>query len=93
MAYLYCNEDALTFFVGGDNFVALCPDLRAEAYDSAIDHVEAETGVEFRVGVATAATAQTANGAKHALEVSREDRLTRCLDKSPAVLPRHQSDD
>ena len=75
-AHMYEANDALTFFVGGDNAIAVCPDLSPEAYEAAIDHVEDETGVELQVGVGHGPTAREAGmDAKHALEACRREGM------------------
>ncbi|WP_396612883.1 GTP cyclohydrolase III [Haloferax sp. S1W] len=72
MRYLRTEYGALSFFVGGDNIIAVTPDLTASQYRAAIDHVEAEAGVELKVGVGTASNAHEAGfAAKHALEDCR----------------------
>jgi GTP cyclohydrolase IIa len=72
MRYLRAEYGGLSFFVGGDNMIAVVPDLDAAAYADVIDVVEAETGVVLKVGVGTASTAQAAGyAAKHALEECR----------------------
>jgi GTP cyclohydrolase IIa len=72
MRYLRAEYDGLSFFVGGDNMIAVVPDLDAAAYADVIGVVEAETGVVLKVGVGTAGTAQAAGyAAKHALEECR----------------------
>ena len=74
MRYMRRANDALSFFVGGDNVIAVAPSLSAEAYLDAIEHVEDTVDVELQVGVGTASTAHEAGmAAKHALEVCRED--------------------
>jgi GTP cyclohydrolase IIa len=74
MRYLRETHDSLSFFVGGDNIIATCPDLDAEQYHDAIDHVSEAVGVELKVGVGRAANAQSAGmAAKHALETCRYD--------------------
>ncbi|PSP54446.1 GTP cyclohydrolase IIa [Halobacteriales archaeon QS_1_67_19] len=74
MQYMRRAHDGLSFFVGGDNVIALCPDLSEPAYRDAIEHVERTAEVELKVGVGEAATAQSAGmAAKHALELCRED--------------------
>lgn len=74
MQYLRRAHDGLAFFVGGDNVIAICPDLNEAAYRDAIDHVERTAEVELKVGVGRAATAQPAGmAAKHALEACREN--------------------
>ena len=73
MRYMRRAHDSLSFFVGGDNVIAVCPTLGAPEYHDAIDHVQETVGVELKVGVGQARTAQTAGmTAKHALEECRE---------------------
>ncbi|WP_049984903.1 GTP cyclohydrolase III [Halobellus rufus] len=74
MRYLREEYGALSFFVGGDNIISICPAMDADDYREAIDHVEAEAGVELKVGVGTAETPHEAGmDAKHALERCRHD--------------------
>ena len=74
MRYMREAHDSLSFFVGGDNVIAVCPALDAADYHDAIDHVYQDVDVELKVGVGRAATAQSAGmDAKHALEHCRED--------------------
>ncbi|MFD1645340.1 GTP cyclohydrolase III [Haloarchaeobius litoreus] len=74
MRYMYEAHDSLSFFVGGDNIIAVCPDLDAPAYDDAIEHVREETGIPLRVGVGEGSTPHDAGyAAKHALEVGRAE--------------------
>ncbi|WP_440990108.1 GTP cyclohydrolase III [Haloarchaeobius baliensis] len=74
MRYMYQAHDSLSFFVGGDNIIAVCPDLDAAAYDDAIEHVQQETGIPVRVGVGEGSTPHDAGfAAKHALEVGRAE--------------------
>ena len=74
MRHLYREHDGLAFFVGGDNAIAICPDLPAEAYRSTIDHVREETGVPLQVGVGSGRRAGDAGmEAKHALERCRAE--------------------
>jgi GTP cyclohydrolase IIa len=74
MEYMRRAHDGLSFFVGGDNIIAVCPDLDAAAYEDAIQHVQDTVEVELKVGVGQAANPQTAGmTAKHALEECRED--------------------
>lgn len=73
MRYMRSNGDALSFFVGGDNIIGVCPDLDQDTYHAAISHVEEATGVALRVGVGAGRFAQPAGmAAKHALEDCRE---------------------
>jgi GTP cyclohydrolase IIa len=72
MRYMRRAHDALSFFVGGDNIIAVCPSMTESEYVDAIDHVRDEVGVELKVGVGRARTAQAAGmSAKQALEECR----------------------
>ena len=63
---------SLSFFVGGDNIISVCPDLDASAYREAIEHVAEAVDVELKVGVGRAESAHAAGmAAKHALEDCR----------------------
>lgn len=74
MQYLRRAHDALSFFVGGDNVIAVCPEMDESEYLDTIDHVRRDANVDLKVGVGRARTAQAAGmDAKHALEVCRED--------------------
>ena len=74
MQYFRRAHEGLAFFVGGDNVIAVAPDLDAPAYEDAIQHVRDTAEVELKVGVGQAANAQTAGmAAKHALEDCRDD--------------------
>jgi GTP cyclohydrolase IIa len=67
-------HDSMAFFVGGDNVIAICPAVGEAGYRDAVAHVEDAVGVELKVGVGRARTAQTAGmDAKHALEDCREN--------------------
>jgi GTP cyclohydrolase IIa len=73
MKYMRYAHDSLSFFVGGDNVIAVCSALDREDYRDAIDHVQETVGVELKVGVGRGRTAATAGmDAKHALEECRE---------------------
>ena len=77
MRYMREEHDALSFFVGGDNIIAVCPALSATQYHDAIAHVEESVGVELKVGVGAGTNAHDAGfAAKHALEVCRHDGTT-----------------
>ncbi|MCT9097895.1 GTP cyclohydrolase IIa [Haloarchaeobius sp. HME9146] len=66
------RHGALTFFVGGDNAIAVCPAGTTE-FGTTIDRVQERTGTHWRVGVGHGATAHEAGmAAKHALEAGRE---------------------
>ena len=72
MRYMREAHDSLSFFVGGDNVIAVCPDLDAADYRDAIDHVHDEVDVELKVGAGRGERAQDAGmAAKHALEDCR----------------------
>ncbi|MDZ7745763.1 MAG: GTP cyclohydrolase IIa [Halobacteriales archaeon] len=74
MKHMRTAHDGLSFFVGGDNIIAVCPEMDAAAYQSAIDHVRDDVSVELKVGVGRAKTAQAAGmDAKHALEICRHE--------------------
>ncbi|WP_246985398.1 GTP cyclohydrolase III [Halorientalis marina] len=74
MRHMREAHDSLSFFVGGDNIIAVCSSLTREDYQDAIDHVNDAVDVELKVGVGRSAVAQTAGmAAKHALESCRED--------------------
>lgn len=77
MRTLHDDHDGLGFFVGGDNVVALVPDLSAGEYEAVIERVREEAGVDLKVGVGAGYSATDAGmAAKHALEVCREDGTT-----------------
>lgn len=72
MRYMRRAHDSLSFFVGGDNVIAVCPNLDEEAYEDAIQHVEETVEVELKVGVGQGRVPQDAGmDAKHALETCR----------------------
>ncbi len=74
MRYMRRAHDSLSFFVGGDNIIAVCEAVDREGYADAIEHVHEAVGVDLKVGVGRATTAQEAGmAAKHALETCRED--------------------
>jgi GTP cyclohydrolase IIa len=74
MRYMREAHESLSFFVGGDNVIAVCSALVADDYRDAIDHVNSAVGVDLKVGVGQARAAQTAGmAAKHALETCREN--------------------
>jgi GTP cyclohydrolase IIa len=65
---------SLSFFVGGDNVIAVCPALEKADYEGAIDHVSDAADVELKVGVGRGETAADAGmHAKFALEDCRAD--------------------
>jgi GTP cyclohydrolase IIa len=72
MRYLREQHGGLSFFVGGDNIIAVVPTLEDDDYRDAIAHVEESVGVDLKVGVGTGTTAHDAGmAAKHALETCR----------------------
>jgi len=72
MRHLREEHGGLSFFVGGDNIIAVTPEMTSEDYRDAIDHVEEAVGVELKVGVGRGASAHEAGmTAKHALEECR----------------------
>ncbi|MFO7925961.1 MAG: GTP cyclohydrolase III [Halobacteriota archaeon] len=75
MRYMRRAHDSLSFFVGGDNIIAVCDAVDEAGYLDAIDHVREAVGVDLKVGVGTDRTAQAAGmAAKHALETCRDER-------------------
>jgi len=74
MKHMHVAHDSLSFFVGGDNIIAICPGLSEDDYAEAVEHVSEAAGVDLRVGVGAGASAHDAGmGAKPALEIARED--------------------
>lgn len=74
MRYMRQAHDSLSFFVGGDNVIAVCAAMGEAEYQDAITHVKEAVDVQLKVGVGTAEAAQPAGmAAKHALEVCREE--------------------
>ncbi len=74
MKHMREANDSLSFFVGGDNVIAVCSGMDEQAYRAAIDHVHEAVGVELKVGVGRSRTPQDAGmTAKHELERCRED--------------------
>ncbi|GGL42988.1 GTP cyclohydrolase IIa [Halarchaeum grantii] len=74
MRVLHDEYGGLGFFVGGDNVVAIVPELDRAAYEAVIEHVRAEADMSLKVGVGSGHTATDAGlAAKHALERCRED--------------------
>jgi GTP cyclohydrolase IIa len=73
MRYMYDSHDSLSFFVGGDNVITVCPALDGADYWDAIEQVRGAVDVELKVGVGRGRTAQRAGmTAKHALEDCRD---------------------
>jgi GTP cyclohydrolase IIa len=74
MQHLHDEYGALAFFVGGDNVIAVCPELTESDYEAIIEHVEATADVTLQVGVGSGTSAHDAGmGAKHGLEECREN--------------------
>lgn len=83
MRYMRSAHDSLSFFVGGDNIIAVCRSLTETEFADAIDHVLEEVGVKLKVGVGCATTAQQAGmTAKHALEDCRNEMIDVCVATS-----------
>jgi GTP cyclohydrolase IIa len=76
MRHMREQHDSLSFFVGGDNVIAVCPDLDADAYRDTVDHVSEAVDIELKVGVGRGRDAQDAGmDAKHALETCRAEGI------------------
>ena len=74
MRHMREEHASLSFFVGGDNVIAVCPDLDEDEYHEAIAHVRDAVGVELKVGVGRGRVAADAGmAAKFALEECRAD--------------------
>jgi GTP cyclohydrolase IIa len=74
MQYMRTEEHSLSFFVGGDNIIAVCDTVSEPGYLDAIEHVRESVGVDLKVGVGLDRTAQAAGmAAKHALETCRKE--------------------
>ncbi|MDJ1433496.1 GTP cyclohydrolase III [Halostagnicola sp. A-GB9-2] len=74
MRHMRHSHESLSFFVGGDNIIVVCPNLEEADYREAIEHVAEAVDVELQVGVGRGADAHNAGmAAKHALETCRAD--------------------
>jgi len=74
MQYMRRAHDSLSFFVGGDNVIAVCPALDATRYRDAIAHVREAADVDLKVGVGRGRSAAEAGmAAKRALEDCRHE--------------------
>ncbi len=83
MEYMRTAHGALSFFVGGDNIIAVCPELTAADYQAAVEHVETDVDVELQVGVGRGESAHKAGyAAKHALEDCRFSGTTVEIDQT-----------
>ena len=72
MRHMRERHDSLSFFVGGDNVIAVCPALGPAEYREVVEHVSAAVDVDLKVGVGRGELAQDAGmDAKHALETCR----------------------
>ncbi len=81
MKHMRRAHDSLSFFVGGDNIISVCPDLDSEAYHEAIEHVSETVDVQLKVGVGKGKNPSDAGmDAKHALETCRATGDTVELD-------------
>lgn len=85
--HLYRTHDALSFFVGGDNVVSICPAMDEQAYHDVIDHVTESVGIPFRVGVGAGRTAHKAGlAAKYGLERGRERKQSVVITEQPQTV-------
>jgi GTP cyclohydrolase IIa len=74
LRYMRAEHDALSFFVGGDNIIAVCPDLDESDFETTIETMRETADVELQVGVGDGRSPHQAGmAAKHALEVCRHD--------------------
>jgi GTP cyclohydrolase IIa len=77
MRHMRRTRDSLSFFVGRDNVIAVCPVLEAAAYREAVEHVREAADVDLKVGVGRGASAAEAGmAAKGALETCRAEGTT-----------------
>jgi GTP cyclohydrolase IIa len=75
MEYMRDACGGLSFFVGGDNIIAVCPTLDPTTYRAAIEHVREDVAVDLKVGVGRGKSAHEAGyAAKHALEDCRDNQ-------------------
>ncbi|PSQ42714.1 GTP cyclohydrolase IIa [Halobacteriales archaeon SW_5_68_122] len=75
MRYMRKAHDSLSFFVGGDDVIAVCEAVDHEGYADAVEHVREAVG-DLKIVVGRAQTAQAAGiAAKHALETCREEDI------------------
>lgn len=71
--HLFSEYDSVAQFVGGDNMIAVCPQMTQDQFGQIISHVRDQTGVKYQVGVGTGPTAHAAGAhAKAGLEHCRE---------------------
>lgn len=84
--HMHDAHGALTFFVGGDNVIAVTPALDQPAFRDAIEHVQEIADIDLKVGVGEGATATDAGmAAKEALEHCRETGDDVKLGAEPAA--------
>jgi len=82
MSHMREAHDALSFFVGGDNVIAVCPAMTDEDYRGAIEHVRDAVDVDLKVGVGRGRVAADAGmAAKHALEECRATGVDVTIDE------------
>ncbi|WIV67277.1 GTP cyclohydrolase III [Natrialbaceae archaeon AArc-T1-2] len=82
MKHMRHAHGSLSFFVGGDNVIVVCPDLERADYEDAIGHVQAEADVTLQVGVGRGESAHAAGmSAKHALERCRAEETRVAFDR------------
>ncbi|MFB6141006.1 MAG: GTP cyclohydrolase III [Halosimplex sp.] len=85
MRYMRRAYDSLSFFVGGDNVIAVCSEMTPGDYRDAVDHVREAVDVDLKVGVGRGAVARDAGmAAKHALEECRATGEDVHVDRSLA---------
>jgi GTP cyclohydrolase IIa len=84
--YLREAHDAVAYFVGGDNVIAVCPEMDHRDYEATIEAVLDRAGVELQVGIGTGEDAAEAGmEAKHALEQCRYEGTR--IKGAPAPTP------
>lgn len=70
---LQSTHESIAQFVGGDNMIAVCPQLSEDTFGDVVEYVRDQTGVEYQVGIGSGPTAHSAGWqAKEALEHCRE---------------------
>lgn len=70
---LWKRHDSVAHFVGGDNVIAVCPELSTHTFEQLIEEIEQDTGIQYQVGIGRGTSAHEAGTkAKYALEHSRE---------------------
>ncbi|QLG49952.1 GTP cyclohydrolase IIa [Natrinema halophilum] len=85
--YMRSSYGALSFYAGGDNVIAICPYLKREDFEAAVEHVMEDGGPKYRVGIGHGQTIQDAGmSAKDALETCRERQESVHLELQTQVL-------